>query len=142
MKPVKERVTAKRDEHAREYYDNYAEYNRTLRAWFVIFGVGGPATFIASKELSAKLVETGALTTIAALFLIGAGAQLLIAFTNKTASWCCYFGEIDKPFRGGSIYRAMRWINNQYWLDFVMDLTTFVTFAAAIWQLFVVFGAA
>ncbi len=132
----------KRERSAHDYYENYAEYNRTLRAWFVIFGVGGPATFIVNRDLTARLAGSGSFTCVAILFLIGAGAQVLIAFINKMASWCAYYGEADRRFARGRLYRLMMRVNNQFWLDVVMDLASIVTFALAITRLFAVFGSA
>jgi hypothetical protein len=130
----------RREASARDYYDNYAEYNRTLRAWFVIFGVGGPATLLAREGLAERLAAAGELGLVAALFVLGAAAQVLIALLNKTASWFAYHGELSKPFRRTRRYRAMTWVNNQFWLDVAMDMVSIAAFATAIWRLFSVLG--
>lgn len=130
---------AQREREAQGYYQNYAEYNRTLRAWFVVFGVGGPATLIVNRDLTAGLAEAGTLAYVVALFLIGAGAQVLIALVNKSASWYAYAAELHPEQAGTSTHRFWLWVNQQYILDVVMDLTSIIAFALAIWELFRLF---
>jgi hypothetical protein len=45
-----------------------------------------------------KLAEQHQLREVAILFIIGAAAQVLVAFLNKLASWLCYYGEAYEPF--------------------------------------------
>ena len=130
----------RREQEAHSYYQNYAEYNRTLRAWLVIFGVGGLATLIAHRDLAAQLAKAGTLSYVVALFLIGAGAQVLIALINKTASWCGYYGETDPMFQKSRWYLAMDWLNKHFWLDVFIDLISLATFGLAIWELFRLFA--
>jgi hypothetical protein len=132
--------TQKREQDGHGYYQNYAEYNRTLRAWFVVFGVGGPATLIVNKELSLQLAQAGALRYVVALFLIGAAAQVAIALVNKTASWYCYAAELNPKLLRDPVHRFWAWVNQQFILDVVMDLISVVTFTAAIWELFRLVG--
>lgn len=132
--------TQKREQDGHEYYQNYAEYNRTLRAWFVVFGVGGPATLIVNKDLSLQLAQAGALRYVVALFLVGAAAQVAIALINKTASWYCYAAELHPKLARTPAHRFWAWVNQQFILDVVMDLASVVTFSLAIWKLFALFG--
>lgn len=129
-----------REQEAHSYYQNYAEYNRTLRAWFVLFGVAGPATLIAHRDLAVQLAKAGTLSYVVALFLTGAVAQVLIALINKTASWCSYYGELSTEFQKSAWYRMMDWLNKHFWFDVLMDLISLVTFALAIWELFRLFA--
>lgn len=32
-----------------EHFNNYADYSRTLRAWLVAYGIGGPVLFVTNK---------------------------------------------------------------------------------------------
>ncbi|KPK50331.1 MAG: hypothetical protein AMJ84_11610 [Acidithiobacillales bacterium SM23_46] len=130
---------ARRERDAQGYYQNYAEYNRTLRAWFVVFGVGGPATLIVNRDLTANLAQAGTLAYVVALFLIGAGAQVLIALVNKTASWYAYAAELHPELAKTPNHRFWAWVNQRFILDVVMDLTSIITFALAIWELFRLF---
>jgi hypothetical protein len=53
------------DIDASDNYTTYLEYNRVLRTWFVAFGIGGPALFLANDSVSKKLAAAGCLRTIA-----------------------------------------------------------------------------
>ncbi len=130
---------AQREREAQSYYQNYAEYNRTLRAWFVVFGVGGPATLIVNKELTDRLAQTGALRYVVAMFLVGAAAQVLIALTNKIASWYCYSAEAHPELADKGSRRIWAWVNQQFILDVAMDLTSVIAFGLAIWELYRLF---
>ena len=70
-----------------EEFAAYLEYNRILRAWFVAFGIGGPALFLINRPIGERLAENGQLQAVAAMFLIGAGSQVLGAMLNKIGNW-------------------------------------------------------
>ena len=129
-----------REQEAHSYYQNYAEYNRTLRAWFVVFGVGGPATLIAHRDLATQLAKAGTLRCVVIAFLLGAAAQVLIALINKTASWSSYYGELNAEYQKSVWYRSLDWLNENFWIDVLMDLVSLFAFAYAIWELFRLFG--
>ena len=129
-----------REQEAHSYYQNYAEYNRTLRAWLVIFGVGGPATLIAHRDLATQLAKAGTLRCVVIAFLLGAAAQVLIALINKTASWSSYYGELNAEYQKSVRYRSLDWLNENFWIDVLMDLVSLFAFAYAIWELFRLFG--
>jgi len=130
----------RREQDAHSYYQNYAEYNRTLRAWLVIFGVAGPTTLIAHRDLATQLATAGTLSYVVVLFLIGSGAQVLIALINKTASWYGYAGELHPRLVKTPAYRFWDWVNQQYLFDVILDLTSLVAFTLAIWELFRLFA--
>jgi hypothetical protein len=67
-------------------FDVYMEYNKVLRTWFVAFGVGGPALFLVNEKIADRLAKAGCLREVAVLFLVGAGAQVVVAFLNSF--WC------------------------------------------------------
>ena len=68
----------------------YNEYNKTLRVWLVGFGFGVPALFIINDAAQVKLLAAQNAKCIIWLLLIGAGAQIIMAFINKVISWCAY----------------------------------------------------
>ena len=125
-------------EEGNEYLKQYTEYNHTLRAWFVAFGIGGPATLLINDELRGALVSSSAIHCVAAFFLIGAGAQIFIALINKISNWCAYYGEQKPQFKDHWFYNTTSWLLGQFWLDVVMDIITIAAFGAAIWILFTV----
>lgn len=118
----------------------YSDYNKTLRAWFVAFGVGGPALFLVNENVAHKLAEAGELTDIALLFLIGATAQIVCALINKTANWLVYrstWGDEESSYWR---YRAANWLSEQFLIDLGLDLITVVTYGMASWLLLMAFA--
>jgi hypothetical protein len=123
-----------------EDWNAYSSYNSTLRAWFVAFGVGVPATFLVNQELIQYISPKNGNPYIVIYFLIGAGAQVLMAFFNKTINWCNYYK--DTTFKNSptgfwqrsadKIAKASDW----YVIDFFFDLVTIVFFSYALWRLF------
>ena len=124
----------------KEYLAKYTEYNHTLRAWFVAFGVGGPVTFLINDILRAELIVKGVITEIAVLFLIGAGAQIFIALINKISNWCSYYAETNSEFKDGYINKFFSWLVRQFWIDVILDLLTIYVFGKAIWTLITIFA--
>ncbi len=123
-----------------EHFPTYIQYNRMLRTWFVAFGVGGPALFLVHEPLRTRLVAQGAAASVAACFLLGAGAQVLIALFNKIVNWGIYYGDLDESFRSSWRYKAIRWLASQIWIDVLSDLITIVAFAVGIWLVYLAFG--
>ena len=120
-------------------FETYLEYNRTLRTWFVAFGVGGPALFLTNKEIAQKLVDAHQLRTVVSLFLIGVAAQVLGALINKMANWYVYASKIDED---DSLlrYRVAHWLIDQFWIDVFVDVVTIAAFGTAAWLLMTVFA--
>ncbi|MGE0151445.1 MAG: hypothetical protein AB7R90_02425 [Reyranellaceae bacterium] len=112
-------------------FDVYADYNRMLRTWFVLFGVGAIAALIGSKELVDGLKSEGTLRIVVLFLAIGAAAQIVLAFVNKTAAWCQYYGECNEDFGNGRICKFARKVSAYYWLDLVADVATMVCFTVA-----------
>ena len=107
----------------------YGEYNKTLRAWFVGFGFGVPAALIFKGGRTELLADPNHMCIVAA-FLIGAGAQIFIAFLNKTISWCAYYRE-EKEQQTETAHPLPLWIasfENFFILDVVCDVVTMLSF--------------
>jgi hypothetical protein len=135
------RDDVKHEDTPEEVVKAYLEYNRILRTWFVAFGIGGPALFLAKPEIAQRLLDGGRqLRHVALLFLIGAGCQVVGAFVNKCANWTVYFGLIDEPFTGSWSYQVGLWLVEQFWIDFILDLATLGTFGYAVWLMLTLFG--
>lgn len=122
------------------HFESYAEYNRILRSWFVAFGIGGPALFLAEDNLRATLIASGETRRVVGLFLAGAAAQVLVAFLNKYANWYCYAGEDDAEYRRTRVYGFWQFIASQFWIDIILDLGAATCFISAIWIVFEVFA--
>jgi hypothetical protein len=64
-------------------YEPYAEFARTLRTWFVAYGVGAPALLLTNKELWRAVQGSGDARRIAEYFLAGAVVQIIEALLYK-----------------------------------------------------------
>jgi len=115
----------------------YSEYNKTLRSWFVAFGIAVPAIFITSKEAKDFLLQSQDIKYIILYFLASVFFQILISFLNKYISWSTYHRDEcklrDKPCTKWYEYFSSH--ENKIWIDISLDITTFICFAMAILEL-------
>ena len=124
-----------------EEFRAYLEYNRIVRSWFVAFGVGGPALFLVNAQVGQRLAQMGQLQFVAAMFLIGAGSQVVGAVVNKISNWYVYLGANDSIYRATRRYKSFYWIVHQFWVDVLLDVITIACFGFATWRLLTVFGS-
>lgn len=124
------------------YFANYADYSRTMRAWLVAYGIGGPVLFLTNDKVSAKLGQSGHAHLVVSLFLLGVGVQVFGAFVNKWAAWHQYRGNEEPDFCTRRSYRAWSWVNDQTWLDVCIDVGTMVVFGWGTWLLLGLFAVA
>jgi hypothetical protein len=122
-----------------EYLASYLEYAKTLRAWFVAYGVGAPALFLVNKDVYNSLNAAGNAKTIALLFISAAALQVLLALVNKATMWGVYYGELNPEVKEAKLYRTAHWVSEAFWLDLVIDTATLALFGVAT---LMVFGAA
>lgn len=89
---------------AEEHLAAYGEYSKTLRAWFVAYGVGAPVLLFTNDAFVRALRASGAAKYAATLFLSGVALQILLASLNKVTMWTLYFGETQESFKGNNIF--------------------------------------
>lgn len=118
--------------------EQYSEYNKILRSWFVAFGFGGPAVFLVNEEVRNQLVTTGNMRLVVILFLFGASAQIGIALINKILNWYAY-GDKGTEYETTRRYKISNAVLDWFWLDILADLFTLVAFGWAIWIVFTAF---
>ncbi len=139
--------TAPASETKSEYYPPYAEYSKTLRTWFVAYGIGGPVVLLANEKVWPSIVSSGLSFDIGLLFLIGGGVQVISALLNKHAMWHLYYSEAgpydtaeDKRakelYKGTMYYKVAEWYSIQNWIDELLDVYTLVLFGWATWLVF------
>ena len=119
-----------------ELYKAYEEYSKTLRTWFVAYGVGAPVLFLTNDQVAAKIAKSGDARQIATLFLVGVGLQIILAMVNKTSMWGCYYGEQNPKFKTTYRWKLADWVSEQFWFDFIIDLVTLILFSAGTWCAF------
>lgn len=144
----------RRGADASEHFEAYGQYNRTLRIWFVAFGVGGPVLFLVEPDLRRELEESGKLACVVYPFLLGVALQIIGALVNKAVAWSAYYDEAFKrtykcqwqwirvwwPSLCDWYFSKCKWFVNQYWFDAIIDVATFGLFALATIRLLHVFG--
>lgn len=116
-------------------FKSYMEYNKVLRTWFVAFGIGGPALLLVNEKIAQRLAEAKSLRLIASLFLVGAAAQVLGAFINKTVNWFVYRGAIDEGTSPSCCCKLAEKIADQFWIDILLDIITIGCFGWATWKM-------
>ena len=119
------------------FFEPYSLYARTLRTWFVAYGIGGPAVVITHPDALSVVSKAGSVGVIGWLFLAGVAAQILVAFLNKVAMWYVYYGrEVEQSFSTTRRYRLAEWFSEQFWFDIVMDLASILAFSISTVMLF------
>lgn len=113
------------------YYSVYEDYARSLRSWFVAYGVGGPVLLLTNESVREKVARSGEARSIAIFFLMGVALQVCLAAMNKTLMWCMYFGVKEPAFRRNGCYRRISWLARQYWIDLIVDLISIGLFSWA-----------
>lgn len=124
----------------------YSEYNKVLRAWFVAFGFGVPATFLFNKDLVTYISPPKGQPHIFVVFLSGAGAQVLMAFINKIINWCAYYKEKTFPEKmpisfSQKVASCFSKASNWFLIDAVFDLITISCFTYSIVKLLLLITA-
>ena len=125
-------MAQRRDEES-THFANYAEYSKTLRAWLVAYGIGGPVLLLTNKDAPTKISESPHLSLIISLFVAGVALQIFLSFINKWAAWQMYKGACIDGHQTTRTYRAWDWINSQSWIDFLIDLGVLISFSVATW---------
>ena len=121
------------DEHG--YFEAYARFAGTLRAWLVAYGIGGPALLITQDKLAERFMGSNSARYVIVLFLFGVVSQLCAAVLYKTAMWYLYIGERSEKIRRRRMYRASNWISEAYWLEAIFDLASIILFGIATFRL-------
>lgn len=118
------------------FYKSYSEYSKTLRTWFVAYGIGGPVVLLSNNTAWGWLVASGKVSRMGVLFLLGGVLQVVGALLNKHAMWYLYVGEYKPETKTNLSFRIADKYSDQGWIDVVIDLITLVLFAWATWVAF------
>ena len=130
-------MDVKATDDSTEYYKVYEEYSKTLRTWFVAYGIGAPVLFISNDTAAKAFKNVGDIKIAVFLFLLGVAIQVALALINKVAMWTLYFGEKSPEFKKTFRYKSFNWLSSQFRIDVVADIATMVLFAYATWQIIV-----
>ena len=113
------------------HYKVYEEHMKTLRAWFVAYGVGGPVLFVTQKDFAASLVESGVSKWVGILLLVGVLLQAVVALINKWVNWSLYYYGDEEEEKPGKLQRFCEKVSNKVWIDISADIATLILFSIA-----------
>src|SRR5437660_767961 len=69
------------------YYEEYTEYAKNLRIWFVAYGIGCPAAFLTQDAVRERILKADDAAVIVGVFFAGVGVQIAAALLYKAATW-------------------------------------------------------
>jgi len=121
-----------------EYLKAYQEHARTLKTWFMAYGLGVLVLLISKDRPWKALISSGYAMLVAGLSVAGVSAQVLLVILNKMSNRFCYYGEFKPPFKSKWPCKASRWFEGQFWIDVLRDLSTLTAFG---WATMCRFGA-
>ena len=137
--PQRRKRSKDRDE-ASLFLAMYSDYSRTLRAWLVAYGIGGPVLFLTQEHINSKVAESGQGRWIVYLFLAGVSLQILIALINKWVNWYLYAYEDQDEDAQPWHYRVASWICDKFYIDIVCDIGSVVAFTWATLKALLIFA--
>jgi hypothetical protein len=108
------------------HWEPYVEYSKTLRAWFISYGIGAPVLFMAQDGLAKKVSESEDINCIVLLFLLGVSAQVFVTLLNKWTNWVIYAHKTASSNKWW--VKLADYISELFWLDLVVDIATLVMF--------------
>lgn len=121
------------------YLTPYLEHSKTLRTWFVAYGIGGPILFASQKLLIEKLIDYNCIKSVVTMMLFGTLLQILLTFISKMTSYQFYLSEIYDPHVLTRMHRLSINISKHYhWL---LPLIDFITIILFVWATVLVFLA-
>jgi hypothetical protein len=110
------------------YYEPYIQYSRTLRAWFVAYGIGVPVLLVSQEFIARAIIKAGTGELITWLFLSGVAVQVLAAFLYKYSMNYLYFDEFGNELERTLRLRFAIWLSNAIWLEMLFDVVSIVLF--------------
>jgi len=120
------------------FYEPYSHFSRTLRAWLVAYGIGGPVLIASQDHLSKAILESGAGFAVTALFLTGVAVQIVASLLYKYSMGIIYSSELDPTIEKTAYYKVADWISDAFLLEFVFDIVSIGCFVIATYKVLAV----
>lgn len=114
------------------HFENYRDYNKVLRTWFVSFGLGVPALLLVNRDAATILENAGILFPVVTLCLFGCVSQIFTAFLNKWSSWHLYDLEVHPENESNKWYKFFEATSEKVKIDILADAITGIFFLIAI----------
>ncbi len=115
----------------RGFYEPYAVFSRTLRAWLVAYGIGASVFFATQQSFARVLAQSNTAMPIIGFFLFGVSVQVIAALIYKYSMGYIYFGELDKGFQKTNRYRMSGYLSQAMWLEMLFDILSIGSFVGA-----------
>jgi len=120
------------------FYEAYAHFSRTLRAWLVAYGIGAPVLLVSQEFIAHAIIKAGAGGLITWLFLAGVAIQVSAALLYKYSMAYLYFAETDSMPEGAWQVVLSAWLSRAVWIEALFDLASIALF---VWGTFLVVAA-
>jgi hypothetical protein len=120
------------DRHKKDetgFDEAYLSHARTLRTWFVAYGIGAPVLLLHQDKLLDKLLRSPQTRMIAVCFLAGVAVQVTTSIVYKAAMWHLYRAEYHPEVKQRRFYPLFDWVSEAFWLEFSLDFLTMFLFA-------------
>jgi hypothetical protein len=121
-------------EEAKAHFANYTEYNKTLRTWFVTFGIAGLALLLTNNTVFQELPSQDRRCLVYG-FTLGVFSQVFVAFLNKCGAWYMYVGAAYPHLKKRRSVRFWEFLTAQYWIDIVADALSGICFILVVYLL-------
>ena len=137
-----EKVDSKDEATSEEvgYYTAYGIFARTLRTWFIAYGIGLPALLFTQERLQERFLNSSLHGQVIAYLLLGVLVQVFTALLYKGAMWYLYMGERHKRTQSSHVYRFSEKVSEAFWLESILDGSTVILFGYATLLLLRVFS--
>ena len=110
------------------FYESYAHFSRTLRAWLVAYGVGVPVLLVSQEFIAKAIIKSGTGELITWLFFVGVAIQVLAALLYKYSMAYLYSAEVEPELNGTWRVKIAEWLSNAVWLEALFDLVSIALF--------------
>ncbi|MGA9852603.1 MAG: hypothetical protein WBR15_06695 [Gammaproteobacteria bacterium] len=110
------------------FYESYASFSRTLRAWLVAYGVGVPVLLVSQQFIAKAIIKAGTGRLITWLFLAGVAIQVLAALLYKYSMAYLYSAEVDSNLNETWRVKVAEWLSNAVWFEALFDVVSIALF--------------
>ena len=117
------------------FYEPYSHFSRTLRAWLVAYGIGGPVLIASQDTLSTAILKSGAGMSITVLFLVGVSVQIAAALLYKYSMGIIYASELDPSIEESFRFKAADWISEAFLMELIFDVASITCFVIATFKI-------
>jgi len=131
--------TENSNSEADHFLGPYLEHTKTLRGWYVGYGIGAPVVFISQPSIWSKVSKVGFGKSVLLYFLIGTSIQVILALINKYTNRASYYTEMNPKYNDYKIFKWFAWYSERFEFDLAVDIFSLFFFGRATWLVFKAF---